>query len=296
MGVVRALTGHRSTGYHHDAGVYSRRVLTATRFYRNIPQIEVLFDVILPSLRQREGDRPLRLAVLGCSVGCEPYTLAIEAARRGLAQDLEIHGLDIDARCVRAARRGRYREDVFQQQSIGGVEVVPPVIVETFFSRLFFHQGAFQIRADIRKAVTFGVFDVLNPDWSTVHPSTFDVICFQNILLHFSQAAADQAMTTLLRLAAPGACLVLGGSDLDWIETLDRRFGVISVTERMQEIHEGWLTRRHLYRSGDRSYLALEPFGVRGHAGVCRYGSLFWVGAQHAGTGVPPGSGEQRYR
>jgi chemotaxis methyl-accepting protein methylase len=283
MGFVRALTGHRSSGYHDHAGVYSRRVLTATRFFRNIPQLEVLFGAILPALRIRKGASPLRLAVLGCSEGCEPYTLAIEAARRGMAQDLDIHGLDIDAGCIRAARRGRYREDVFQQQSITGMEVVSPAIVGAFFSRPLLHQGVFQIKGDIRKAVTFGVFDVLHPDWEAVRPSAFDVVLFQNILLHFSPAAADQAMTTLLKLAAPGACLVLGGANLDWIESLDRRFELLPIPERMAEIHEGWLTRRCLYRDGDRSYLALEPFGTKTPAGVCRYCSLFWVGKKPEG-------------
>jgi len=263
-------------GYHLNAAKFDRKVLTATRFYRNVPQFEVLFDVVIPSLMQLHGSRRLRIASMGCSTGCEPYSIAIEAARRGLQHELEIYGYDVDPKCIQDAKRGEYNQEVFSQTSPGGEMVVPPVILKKYFvpTRRWF-RPYLRVKEEVRNAVHFDVLDVLKSPPSRL--ALFDIVLFQNILLHFSRDAADLAIENLKRFVSPSAYLFIGGSDLDWMESVDQRFGLIPITARLTEIHDAWLTRRYLYEIGDRSYLALEPYGAKLKFNMSRYCSVFKV-------------------
>jgi len=275
MGLRRSLARHHSKGYHENADVYARRVLTTTLFYRNVPQLEVLFDVVIPSLLKACGNKRLRIASIACSVGCEPYTLAIEAARRGVLSRLDISGYDIDVRCIRTAKKGVFDQTMFSQESVNGIVLVPDAILKDFFVRGRWHRrNSLRIRDDIRQAVKFSVLDILAESLPAIQ--SFDIVLLQNVLVHFSSEAADRSMTNLLRLTSPSACLVLGGSNLEWVETIDQRYGLKPLTERVEDVHEGWLSRRNLYAMGGRDYLALEPFATKPEAGICRYCSMFF--------------------
>jgi chemotaxis methyl-accepting protein methylase len=266
----------KTVGYHPFAAKYDRKVLTATRFYRNSPQLEVLFDLIIPQLRHLKGAVGLRIASMGCSTGCEPYSIAIEADRRGILGGLDITGCDVDPKCIKEAIWGGYNREVFSQTSPDGVVAVPEAILNEYFSpvRRWF-KSRLRVKEVIRKAVHFDVLDVLKSPSAAL--GSFDVILFQNILLHFSREAADLAIENIKRMANPSAYLLIGGGDLDWMETVDQRFGLAPVTERLAEIHNAWLTRRYLYEIGDRSYLALEPYGVKRDARVSRYCSIYKI-------------------
>lgn len=275
MGLVRSMSGHRSKGYHAQAGIYSRAVLTSTLFYRNRPQLDVLFGKLIPSLRDRKKTSRLRLASMACSTGCEPYTLAMEACRHGLGDQLELYGYDIDPGCVETARRASYTIDQFQDSLAGGVR--PPAdVIETYFVKTSREgRDIYTVKEPIRASVRFGVLDILNPDMNALPPGGFDVVLLQNVLLHFSNECADRAMDHVLRMMAAPAVLVIGGANLDWLEGACPRLGLRPIADADEAIHNGWVGRRKLYDIGDRSYLGLEPYGFKDRAPRWRYCSLF---------------------
>ena len=51
--------------------------INETYFFRNMPQLEIFRDIVIPNLIKEKNDKKIRIWSAGCSVGCEPYTLAI---------------------------------------------------------------------------------------------------------------------------------------------------------------------------------------------------------------------------
>ena len=76
----------------------------ATMFFRNFEQLSALDRLIAPL----GSGQPLRVLVVGCSVGCEAYSLAGHLALSHPNLDFVIDACDISEEALAVAREGRY--------------------------------------------------------------------------------------------------------------------------------------------------------------------------------------------
>src|SRR5215204_6050824 len=75
-----------------------------TRFFRNLPQLELIRDLVL----QMPPAAPVKIASVGCSTGAELYSALWVIRRAQPKQRVEALGIDISDECIRAASRAVY--------------------------------------------------------------------------------------------------------------------------------------------------------------------------------------------
>ena len=98
-----------------------------TRFLRNVPQLELIRDLVL----EMPPETPVKIASIGCSTGAELYSALWMIRRAQPTQRVQALGIDISDECIRAASRGVYP---FRVTEVAG-------ITETSYERFFTQCG-----------------------------------------------------------------------------------------------------------------------------------------------------------
>jgi len=206
-----------------------------TFFYRNGPQIEYLFDQVFPGLA---ASGIINVRCWGCSIGSEVYTLAIEYARRNISDyTLAIEGLDHDPGLILAAIQAEFNElEIFYK----GMSAMPRELLDEYFT--VNEDGYYTVRDTIRSGVRFGVADLLNDQAARLAPA--DLVLAQNMLLHCEADEARKAIANLVKHTSCGGILGLGGTDPDILVEAVHQYQLEPITDRIEEIHDGWRFRR----------------------------------------------------
>ena len=172
-----------------------------TSFYRDTGVLDLAADV-LSAQRQAEPTRRPRAWSAGCSVGQEPYSLAMLMAERTKVGDSapDIVATDVSPAAISRARAGRYSQFEIQR----GLPVRRML-------QWFDQDGEKWIaRADLVRLVSFRRHNLV----SEAPPfGLFDLILCRNVLLYF---AGDVRRTVFDRLAdalRPGGTLILGAGE-----------------------------------------------------------------------------------
>lgn len=231
-----------------------------TRFFRNVPQLELLRDL---ALEMPTGvGVPLKIAVLGCSTGVELYSAVwmIRTARPELK--IEALGIDISETCIQTARSGVYR---LQETEVAGVS-------ETSHERLFCRRGdTLRIQDWLKEGVSWWVGDVYSSDLAAQF-GLQDIVLANNFLFQMPPKRAEACLKNIVRLVAPDGYLCAGGVDLDIRSRTLRELGLIPVPARVEDIYtaeEGMLTAWPL------SFWGLEPMDRRRQDWPARYTTVF---------------------
>lgn len=182
--------------------------INETSFFRNLPQMEALQNVVLPELLERTSRemRPvLRILSAGCSSGEEPYSIAMLIHKK-FGEYLnklmvEILGVDISNKVLQDAREAVYTE--FSMRNIPA----------EYLSRYFEQKGLqYLLRSEIREMVKF-----LNVNLVEGQPlmalGTFDLIFCRNVLIYFDQDSKIRVVNNLFHLLKPGGFLFIGHSE-----------------------------------------------------------------------------------
>jgi hypothetical protein len=238
----------------------SRQVRTqsqTTTFFRSLAQFEVLASIL-----EGGAERPLRVLVTGCSIGCEVYSLlaVLTATRPDLS--LEVVGVDISAEAVAFASRGVYPQEMWPRG--------PASLVTSLIDRASRSEGQFAVSAKLRQRSRFLVCDVRAPELDQL--GDHDVVLAQNFMIHMQEDEAAMAFATLVRKVSPGGILAAGGMDLELRTKLARQHGLLPIVDRLHEIHEEDTLRRNAW---PWRYWALEPVSIRHPDYPDRYVTLF---------------------
>lgn len=172
--------------------------INVSEFFRDPQKFEQLRTKILPELAR---ERPLlRLWSAGCSIGAEPYTLAMLLDDAGLAGRAHILATDIDARTLERARRG----DGYLP---GEVRNVPPEFLRRYFT---VHDGRYTVVPRLRQKVHFRQHDLLSDPFE----QNFDLIVCRNVVIYFTDAAKEQLYQKFWHALRPGGYLFIGGTEV----------------------------------------------------------------------------------
>lgn len=177
-----------------------------TYFFRDLPQIatfqQVLEEAIAHKCQVPYGR--LRVWSAGCSIGCEPYTLAMciqEALeRREAPLEWQVLGTDISPSSLQVAESALYTDRE--------VRDVPPPLLGKYFRR---RDGWWAFCHPCKNRVRFRYSNLLRPGREVQGP--FDIVFCRNVLIYFDDASRRQAADALFDLMAPGGYLFLGASE-----------------------------------------------------------------------------------
>lgn len=178
-----------------------------TIFFRNLPHMNALQQVILPQLHQQKpAQAALRIWSAGCSTGEEPYSLAITALEtlgHSSARPLAVWATDLSETALAKARRGIYRGRALTN--------VKPDVYRTYFE---YRREGWSLREHVRSIVTFDQLNLLDPFPSKAQG--VDIIFCQNVTIYFQLATFRNLVERFYAILPEGGMLFLGFSETLW--------------------------------------------------------------------------------
>ena len=174
--------------------------INVSEFLRDPDRYRFLETRILPELL---ASRPsLRVWSAGCSIGAEPYSVAMllrelapEAAHRVLATD-------VDPTVLARARRG----DGYTAAELRHVD-------PNRLARFFTPSGdgtRFSVRPELRSLVEFREHNLLGP----TPRAGFDLICCRNVVIYFTDEAKQELYKRLFESLRRDGVLFVGGTEI----------------------------------------------------------------------------------
>jgi SAM-dependent methyltransferase len=228
-----------------------------TRFFRNLPQLELVRDLVL----ERPREAPVKIASLGCSTGAELYSTVWLFRTARPTQAVQALGIDMAEECIHAASRGVYPCRV--------VEVA--AVSETSHERLFTKEGKTLVVQDwIKEAVTWAVADACSSDL----PERFglhDVVFANNFLFHMSAERSESCLRNVARLVAPNGYLIVSGADLDLRGRVLGELGFVPITAKCEQIHAA----EDVHAAWPLRFWGLEPIDRTRPDWAARYATVF---------------------
>jgi len=116
----------------------------------------------------------------------------------------------------------------------------------------------------------------------------FDAIVCNNVLIHFSDTVAEQALAKLVNLLDAGGVLAVGGVSLDVLSGFVKDSpGFSPIEENLEAIWEDWKGDRLTWEQNPGAYVGMPPLDRTLPDWPSRFSTLFRK-QQSLGTGSSP--------
>lgn len=171
--------------------------INVSEFFRDPQRWQELEQNILPDLLRRFGQ--LKIWSAACSIGAEPYSLAILLEELSPGKKHVIQATDLDKSILQQAQRGIYNADA--------VRHVPPGRLTRYFQQ----QGNnYIIKEQIKNKVQYFRHDLLADKYDT----GYHLILCRNVTIYFTRQAQDKINRQFSQSLVPGGVLFIGGSEM----------------------------------------------------------------------------------
>ncbi|APR54986.1 protein-glutamate O-methyltransferase CheR [Sphingomonas koreensis] len=173
-----------------------------TSFFRDAAVLDLVVEAA-QALQAETPGRRLRIWSAGCSMGQEPYSLAMlfeEAAiTRGMMMP-EIVATDVSAAALARARSGRFSQFEIQRG-------LPVRRMVSWFDSV---EGDWVIRPELSRRVQFRQHNLAK---ESAPAGKFDIVLCRNVLLYFAADVRSRVFRTLRTATRDGGLLVLGAGE-----------------------------------------------------------------------------------
>jgi len=242
----------------------NRRQFTGTFFLRNRPTLELM--------RRLTGQKPqgstLNIAVLGCSIGAEVYSIqwTIRSSRPDL--DVRLSAVDNSAEVLKVAKEAVYTS---QTCDFVGSSIFERMTDSEFGEMFEGDRREARARPWIREGISWHLSDAGDPGLIRVLGPQ-EMVVASNFLCHMAPPEAENCLRNIARIVKPGGYLFVSGIDLDVRAEVARDLRWRPVPELIEEIHDGDPSVR-----GDWpcAWWGLEPLDTKRADWQMRYASVF---------------------
>jgi len=180
-----------------------------TFFFRHHEAFDALRDVVLPDLiRRNQSIRKLRIWSAGCSIGAEPYSVAIllkrEFAHLLSGWEVSIIATDINREFLDRARTGSYEDWAFRS--------VPEDIKRECFRK---RGNSWEIDPQYQEWISFQYHNLVKDPCPSLrnHLDGFDLILCRNVTIYFSQRTVRNLVQELYFSLPADGWLLVGHSE-----------------------------------------------------------------------------------
>lgn len=191
----------------HDEVVHLIDAITTnkTDFFREPVHFDFLASTVLPKLAA--VGRPIKLWCAACSIGAEPYTLAMvlsDFALRHPAFRFSILASDISTAVLAKAARAVFSEEM--------IEPVPMPMRRRYLLRSNDPaKRTVRMTSEIRRLVRFARINLVEDKYPA--DRDLDVIFCRNLLIYFDRETQWAVLRQLCSHLRPGGHLILGHTD-----------------------------------------------------------------------------------
>jgi chemotaxis methyl-accepting protein methylase len=240
-----------------------------TFFLRNRPALELMRRLA----QQRAHGSTLRIAVLGCSIGAEVYSILwiIRSARPDLKVLLD--AVDISKEILSFAEKGIYAPDTSQ---LVGASIFERLTTAEMVELFDCEGDQAKVKSWLREGITWQLGDAADPNLINILGPQ-DMVVASNFLCHMPRVDAEKCLGNIARLVSPGGYLFVSGVDLDVRTKLALDLGWEPLPELIAEIHNGDPSVR---ADWPWHWWGLEPLNRKRHNWQTRYAAAFRIASQ----------------
>jgi chemotaxis protein methyltransferase CheR len=170
--------------------------INVSEFFRNLEAWDALVAQYLKPMLL--GQLSVRIWSAGCSLGFEPFTIAMLAREIAPHTPVNILASDLDETILARARAGIYTE----AQMTG----VSPSRRARFFRPL---DKNWQARPELQALITWKRHDLLRDPYER----PFDIICCRNVVIYFTETAKTELYKRFCESLRVGGVLFLGATE-----------------------------------------------------------------------------------
>lgn len=170
--------------------------INVSEFFRTPDKFAKLETDVIPELMKRSSR--LNIWSAGCSIGAEPYSLAMILNDMTPNTRHRILATDLDIEILGKAKAGIYNENELKAMS------------EARKSKYFTRQGdKYAVSPDIKQRIEFKRHNLLKDSFET----GFDLILCRNVVIYFTEEAKDQLYANFFKALKPGGILFVGATE-----------------------------------------------------------------------------------
>lgn len=174
--------------------------INVSSFYRDADKWTILAEKILPNLLNRTKPYGLQAWSIGCSLGAEPYTLAMLLCELASNRRHMIYAGDIDPSVLEVARAaGPYSSNELRE--------LPPDLTKKFI--VPGDNNQFGVRSELRRMVHFERFDLLQDKAARL----YDLVICRNLVIYLTPVIKEQVFRELALSVKPGGVLFIGSTE-----------------------------------------------------------------------------------
>jgi SAM-dependent methyltransferase len=243
-----------------------RRMSFGTFFLRNRPQLRLISR--LAEGRAQAG--VVRMAVLGCSLGAEVYSIRWSIASTYPDLRVDMHAVDISAEILEVARKGVYRDD----RRLVETPIFERLTEDELDSMFDRAGGRCEVKPWLKEAIHWRVADASDPRLVDAL-GLQDIVVANDFLCHMQPEEAEACLRAVARLVDTSGYLVVSGVDVDVRTKVAVDLGWKPVQDSLEEIHDGDPVLRLGWPWG---YWGLEPLDTTRPDWQVRYASVFQLG------------------
>ena len=245
----------------------NREMYFGTLFLRNRPALELMRRLV----QDKPSGSTLRIAVLGCSIGAEVYSIVwtLRPARPDLK--IVVHALDIEPEVLRFAERGIYGPQTSEMVHSSIFEQLTGAEMREMFD---WEGDQGRVKSWLREGIIWQVGDASDPTLIGTL-GLQDMVVASNFLCHMDASDAERCLRNLAELVSPDGYVFVSGVDLDVRTKVALELGWKPVSELRTEIHDG----DPLVRADwPWKWWGLEPLDRKRPDWQTRYASVFQTG------------------
>ena len=170
--------------------------INVSEFFRTPDKFAKLETDVIPELMKRSSR--LNIWSAGCSIGAEPYSLAMILNDMTPNTRHRILATDLDIEILGKAKAGVYNENELKAMS------------EARKSKYFTRQGdKYAVSPDIKQRIEFKRHNLLKDPFET----GFDLILCRNVVIYFTEEAKDVIYQKFHKALQPGGVLFIGSTE-----------------------------------------------------------------------------------
>jgi chemotaxis methyl-accepting protein methylase len=244
----------------------SRRQFFGTFFLRNRPALELMRRLA----RRKAHGSTLRIAVLGCSIGAEVYSILWTI--RSAIPDLKVIlcAVDVSREALDFAEKGVYAPNT---SDLVGAPIFERLTAHEKRQMFDWEGDRARVKSWLREGIAWRLADAADPELiRSLGPH--DIAVASNFLCHMAPADAEKCLRNIGQLVSLGGYLFVSGVDVEVRTKVAFDLGWEPVTELIAEIHDGDPSVR---ADWPWQWWGLEPLHRRRHNWQMRYAAVFRI-------------------